>query len=70
MTKWVQVQTDSGVTMLDYTEVCAITLDIEKGAGTSYSIHMKSGTIFTTRFLPHASNLPIPLPIKKHPVMK
>ena len=67
--EWVQVQTDSGITMLDESEVCAITLDIEKGAGTSYSIHMKSGSIFTTRSL-YGRLGSIPLPTKKHPVMK
>lgn len=66
---WVQLNTDSGITMLDETEVCAITLDIEKGAGTTYTIHMKSGSIFTTRSL-HGSLGIVPIPIKKHPVMK
>ena len=43
-----ELQTDSGKTHIDSREICAITLD-DNGAGNTYSIHMKSGTIFTTR---------------------
>ena len=63
---WVELKTDSGKTVLLKSEVCAVTLDTENGAGTTYSIHMKSGTIFTTRFHP----LGLKYPKTKNPVMK
>ena len=63
---WLELTTDSGNTVLLKSEVCAITLDTENGAGTTYSIHMKSGTIFTTRSRPHG----LKIPTVKHPVMK
>jgi len=64
--EWVELQTDSGKTVLLKSEVCAVTLDTENGAGTTYSIHMKSGTIFTTRQRPKG----ITTPTVKYPVMK
>jgi hypothetical protein len=63
---WLELTTDSGKTVLLKSEVCAVTLDTENGAGTTYSIHMKSGTIFTTRNRP----LGLKTPTMKTPVMK
>tara|TARA_R100000700_G_scaffold41068_2_gene59478 strand:+ start:24095 stop:24304 length:210 start_codon:yes stop_codon:yes gene_type:complete len=43
------ITTNSGQTVLRIDDISAVTLDLHNAAGTTYSIHMRSGTIFTTR---------------------
>ena len=61
---WIELTTDSGKTILLKSEICAVTVDINLAV--PYSIHMKSGTIFTTRNRP----IGLKVPTVEHPVMK
>lgn len=50
--------TNGGRTIIKKDEVCAITMHTTFTEGTTYSIHMKSGTIFTTDKAPQGLPLP------------
>jgi hypothetical protein len=62
---WIELQTDSGETHIDRREICAVTLENDS---LTYSIHMKSGTIFTTQDKISISR--ILYVERKYPVMK